>query len=145
MKISLRRVNEAVHFQATNEDGLTVDIDGAPKIGGVGAGYRPMQLALTALAGCATMDVVSILQKQRQDLVDITIDISGERREGSPSPFKQVHIHYDLYGTIDSDKAARAIELAVYKYCSVGEMIKSTTEITTSFDIHPASATEARA
>lgn len=139
MKITLKRLNQAVHFRAANEDGNTVDLDGAAKIGGEGAGFRPMQLALTALAGCATMDVVSILQKQRQRLDDISIDITGERREGTPSPFKSVHIHYELYGQIDEAKARRAIDLAVHTYCSVGEMIKSTAEITTSFAINPTS------
>ena len=137
MKITLKRLNQAVHFRGVNEDGNTVDIDGAATIGGEDAGFRPMQLALTALAGCATMDVVTILQKQRQRLDDISIDITGERREGTPSPFKSVHIHYDLYGEIDEAKAHRAIELAVHTYCSVGEMIKSTAEITTSFAINP--------
>ncbi len=137
MRITLKRLNQAVHFRAANDDGNTVDLDGAESIGGEGGGFRPMQLALTALAGCATMDVVTILQKQRQRLDDISIDISGERRDGTPSPFKSVHIHYDLYGEIDEAKARRAIDLAVHTYCSVGEMIKSTAEITTSFSINP--------
>lgn len=137
MKITLDRVNSKVHFRARNPEGLTVDIDGAERVGGEGGGFRPMQLVLAAQAGCTVMDLVGILEKQRQRLDDISIDISGERGDGVPAPFTAIHIHYRLYGEIDEQKAARAIDLAVNKYCSVGEMLKHSVTITSSFAINP--------
>ncbi len=136
MKVNFARVNDRVHFRVTNPEGNTIDVDGAPRVGGEGGGFRPMQLVLAAIASCATMDLVPILEKQRQRLDDISIEVTGERGEGVPSPFTAINIHYELTGDIDDGKARRAIELAVYKYCSVGEMLKATVDITYSFVIH---------
>jgi putative redox protein len=136
MNITLARVNDRVHLRATNPEGNTVDVDGAERVGGRNGGFRPMQLVLAAIASCATMDLVPILEKQRQRLDDLHIDVTGERGEGGPSPFTSIHLHYTLVGRIDEAKARRAIELAVYKYCSVGEMLKATVDITYSFEIH---------
>lgn len=137
MNVTLSRVNDRVHLQARNPDGNIVDIDGAPSIGGEGAGFRPMQLVLAALASCATMDLVAILTKQRQRLRDLSITVDGERADASPAPFTTIAIHFDLYGEIDEQKAGRAVDLAVHKYCSVGAMLRSTAEITATFAVHP--------
>ena len=142
MKVTLERVNSKVHFRATNPEGLTVDIDGAERVGGEGGGFRPMQLVLAAHAGCTVMDLVPILEKQRQRLDDITMEITGDRGEGVPSPFTSIHIHYRLFGEIDEQKAARAIDLAVNRYCSVGEMLQHSVKITSSFEINPARSQE---
>lgn len=137
MNVTLSRVNDRVHLQARNEDGNVVDIDGAPGIGGEGAGFRPMQLVLAALASCATMDLVAILTKQRQRLRDLAITVDGERADATPAPFTAIAIHFDLYGDIDERKATRAVNLAVHRYCSVGAMLRSTAEITATFAVHP--------
>ncbi len=136
MKVQLNRVNNKVHFRASNGEGPTVDIDGSPAIGGVGQGFRPMELLLTAHAGCTVMDVVSILEKQRQTVDDVSIEVDGTRGEGTPAPFTKIHLHYELTGDIDVEKARRAIDLAVHKYCSVGEMLKSSAEIDFSFVVN---------
>ena len=143
MKITLNRINDAVHFQARNTDGHIIDIDGAPRVGGENAGFRPMQLLLAAHAGCSAMDLVPILEKQRQRLDDVRIEITGERPEGTPSPFTAINIHYDLFGEIEEEKARRAIDLAVNKYCSVGEMLKHSVKITFSFAVNPEKSGEA--
>ena len=135
MKIRLHRVNDRVHFQAANADGNTIEVDGAERVGGEGAGFRPMQLALAALASCSVMDLVPILEKQRQVVDDVDIEATGERVDGTPSPFSAINLHYILTGGIDEKKAQRAVELAVYKYCSVGEMLKATVDITYSFEV----------
>ncbi len=141
MKIELHRVNDKVHFRATNPDGNTVEVDGAQRVGGEGAGFRPMQLALTAIAGCSVMDLVPILEKQRQQVTDVDIVATGERKDGVPSPFTSINLHYILTGEIETQKARRAVELAVYKYCSVGEMLKATVDITCSFEVRDAAGT----
>ena len=138
MRVTLKRMNKAVHLRADNGLGNFVDADGAEKVGGEGKGFRPMQLVLAALASCTTMDLVPILEKQRQRLDDLEITVTGERPDTVPSPFSSIHLHYDLYGEIDEGKAARAVELAVTKYCSVGEMLKQSVDITYDFSINPA-------
>jgi putative redox protein len=135
MEIRLDRVNDKVHLLARNDSKNEVHIDGAPGVGGEGAGFRPMQLLLAALASCTTMDLVPILEKQRQRLEDLRIRVSGERVDGTPSPFESIHLHFELAGTIDDEKAGRAIELAVEKYCSVKESLHPEIAVTYSHEI----------
>ncbi|MFW5693690.1 MAG: OsmC family protein [Alkalispirochaeta sp.] len=136
MRVELHRMNQASHFEARNGDGNTVSIDGAPSVGGEQRGFRPMQLALTALASCAAMDVGPILAKQRQSLTDMRITATGQRGDGSPSPFTAINLHFDLWGAIEEPAAHRALDLAVYKYCSVGAMLRCSVEITWTLTIH---------
>ena len=130
MEIKLRRVNDKVHLQATNPEGNSVDIDGAPKIGGENAGFRPMQMVLAAVAGCTSMDLLGILEKQRQDVEEYSITATGEREErGTVTPFKSINLHFELTGILDEAKCRKAIDLALYKYCSVGAMLQSSVKI----------------
>ena len=136
MNVELRRVNRAVHFEASNGEGCVVSVDGTPALGGENLGFRPMQLALAALASCASMDVGPILAKQRQELRDIRVSAAGERSEGEPSPFRSVNLHFDLYGRLDEKKVRKALDLAVHKYCSVGAMLRGNVDISWSVEIH---------
>lgn len=136
MSVELHRRNRAVHLEARNDEGNTVAIDGSPAIGGEGLGFRPMQLALAALASCATMDVVSILGKQRQDLRDLKVTARGDRPPGEPSPFRSINLHFDLTGAVQEDAARKALDLAVHKYCSVGAMLAGNVEISWTMTIH---------
>lgn len=124
MKVELKRVNDAVHFEASAPSStVKVQIDGSPDIGGLGLGVRPMEMILMALASCSSLDLVSILKKQKQDLQDFSVSVEGERREQIPTVFTKIHMTFTLKGTIDQDKANRAAELAVKKYCSVHDML----------------------
>lgn len=137
MKVELKRVNDAVHFEASAPSStVKVHIDGSPEIGGLGLGVRPMELVLMALASCSSLDLVSILKKQKQDLVGFSVSVEGERREKIPTTFTKIHMVFSLKGLIDRAKAERAAELAIKKYCSVHDMLVSGgVEITYSLDI----------
>lgn len=136
MKIKLDRIDKAYHMLATNENGNTVETDGSPAIGGSNKAMRPMQMLIAALGGCSSIDVINLLDKMRQPLEDIKMEINGERVEGEvPSLFTKINIHYVLYGELDPKKAERAIQLSVEKYCSVGKIIEKTAEITWSYEI----------
>lgn len=136
MKIEINRLNDGFHLEGVNDIGNTVNIDASPDIGGTGKGMRPMQLLLTALGACGTMDIINILKKQRQPLEDIKITVTGEREKGAePAPFVAAHMHFRLFGKLDKDKVEKAVSLSVEKYCSVAETIKKTTKITYSFEI----------
>jgi putative redox protein len=136
MKIELNRVSDTFHLEAVNEGGNTVDIDASPDIGGTNKGMRPMQLVLTALGACSSIDVINILKKQKQELKDIKITVTGEReKDAVPSLFVEAHIHFKLFGNIDEDKARKAVSLAVEKYCSVAKTLESTAQVTHSLEI----------
>ena len=124
MKIHLNRKNDAVHFEASSElSSIKVNIDGSESIGGGGKGVRPMELVLMALGSCSVFDLSTILKKQRQTIEDIQVEVEGTRREEIPNIFTQIHITFTLQGDIDEEKAQKAAELAVKKYCSVHDML----------------------
>jgi putative redox protein len=136
MKIQIERLNNAVHLRATNEDGATLEMDGSPAVGGEKKGFRPMQMLLAALGGCSTIDIVSILKKQRQPVDDISITVEGEREPGvEPSLFRDIHVHFTLKGNLDEDKVRKAVDLSMEKYCSVAKTLEKTAAITYSFSV----------
>jgi putative redox protein len=136
IKIEINRLNDGFHMEAANEQGNTVHIDASPDIGGTNQGMRPMQLLLAAMGGCSTIDIINILKKQRQDLKDIKVTVTGEReKDAIPSLFTDVHAHFRLYGELDGDKAGKAVTLAVEKYCSVAKTLEKNARITYSFEI----------
>ncbi len=140
MQIKIKRLNDATYLEATNEAGLTLQMDGSPDVGGKDLAMRPMQVLLTSLGGCSAMDVISILKKQRQPLEDIQFTLDGTREEGKvPAIFTEIHVTFDLYGDLDEDKVKRAIDLSMEQYCSVTKTLEKTAKITYSFKIHPSS------
>ena len=136
MKIELKRINKAVHFEALSDSDCVVHLDGAPAVGGENKGMRPMQLLLSSLGGCSSIDVISILQKQKQEITDMSVTVEGERDpDRVPSVFKKIHMHFTLSGTLESRKVERAIDLSLNKYCSVARMIEGVVSISASFEI----------
>lgn len=131
MKITLSRQNDAVHFIAKNEQDTVMHIDGSPEIGGENKGFRPMQMLLAALGGCSSIDVVSILKKQRQVLEAFDIEIDGEREAGKePSLFQDILVTFKLTGaSLDPEKVKKAVALSMDKYCSVAKTLEKTATI----------------
>jgi len=116
VKIEINRVDDAFLLEAVNDAGNTIRFDASPDIGGSNQGMRPMQVILAALGACGSFDVISILKKQKQELMDIKIIVTGERENKVPAVYTEAHIHFKLFGKVDADKAKRAVELAVEKY-----------------------------
>lgn len=137
MKIQLKRVNDAVHLEATNEEGNIVNIDGSEAIGGEGKGARPMQLLIMGLGGCSSMDVISILQKQKQVITDYAVNIEAERdADNTPSLFTNIHVEFVIRGEVDPKKLDRAVNLSMEKYCSVTKILEKTAKITHSITLN---------
>ena len=122
MNVTLKRLSGAA-FEARNESGQSLVIDGPPEVGGVGAGLRPMEAQLSALASCSAVDVLLILQQQKQPLVDLEIEVHGERKDAVPAVFTTIHLHFKAGGDVDPGKLARAVRLSMEKYCSVAKML----------------------
>ena len=130
MKVTLQRVGPAA-FEATAGSGGKATIDGKPEIGGEGRGMRPMEALLTALASCAAMDVVHILNRQNQPLDDLRVEVDADRKEGAPSPFTRIALVFTASGGELSDKKVRrAVALSVEKYCSVAESLDPAIAVT---------------
>lgn len=101
-----------------------------------GTGLRPSDLLLLSLGGCTAIDVISILEKQRQVVTGLEIEIAGEQDPEPPWAFRRVHLSYTLWGKgLKEGAVRRAIELSQEKYCSVGATISGRAEVTSSFQI----------
>lgn len=131
VKVKLKRVNDAYHFEATNQDSVKINIDASPDVGGQNKGFRPMQLLLAAIGGCSAIDTVTILKKQKQEIKSFDIEVTGEREDiETYSLYRKIHIHFMLEGKIEKGKADRAVQLSVDKYCSVAKTLEPTAKIT---------------
>lgn len=131
MKINIKRIDDDFNMEATNEDGNTLLMDGAPDIGGHGKGMRPMQLLLAAVGGCSAIDVILILKKQKQIIESFEIEVDGERKKIEDySLFKDICLHFKIKGQVDLDKAEHAVKLSIEKYCSVSKTLEPTAKIT---------------
>ena len=136
MKINLERKNDAVHFVCTNERGNEVHLDGSASIGGEGKGASPMETVLMAVAGCSSIDIVSLLKKMRQPLEDLKVEVEGIRHEDRiPKTFKKINIHFIVTGDLDETKVEKAVRMSMETYCSVSKMLEKAAEISWSFDI----------
>jgi putative redox protein len=126
INIELTRVHGDFGFEARDANGHTVKLDSSPETGGDNFGVRPMQNLLMSLGGCSGIDIVSILKKQRMQIDGFNMYIEGEREQGKePSLWKTINIVFELKGAIDIEKAKRACELSIDKYCSVAATLRA--------------------
>ncbi|MCK5281337.1 MAG: OsmC family protein [Cyclobacteriaceae bacterium] len=136
MKIILKRLDDAYHLQAKNEEGCTIETDGATAIGGSNKGMRPMQLLLATAGSCSSIDIISILKKQKQELKDLEVEVTAEREKDKvPSLFTDIHIHYKFKGDLADEKVKRAVGLSMDKYCSVVKILEKTANVSSSYEI----------
>ena len=125
IKINLNRVAGDFGFEAIDTSGHILKMDTSAESGGEDFGIRPMQVLLMGMGGCSGIDIVMILKKQRQTIENFSMKIEGEREAGKePSLWENVKIVFELTGTIDLDKAQRACDLSMDKYCSVAETLR---------------------
>lgn len=129
MKLELTRTG-AMAFEAVSEDGIKVNLDGPEKYGGTGSGMRPMEMFLASLAGCASVDVVLILEKQKHTLTSLRVFVEGTRADAIPAVYESVHLRYEVGGDIPDNKLQRAVKLSVEKYCSVASMLLPSVVVT---------------
>jgi putative redox protein len=124
--VELSRANDDYGFEVTDAYGHVVKTDTSPDSGGKNFGARPMQLLLMALASCSGIDVLGILKKQKQEVKDYKMKVSGERETGKePTLWKEINVEFHIYGDVDEGKASRAADLSVNKYCSVAATLKA--------------------
>ena len=124
-----------LRFEGTTEWGHKIVTDSSKQSGGDESGYKPTELMFYGLAGCTGVDVVRILEKQRQELKSLEIEVIGYHEDEYPKPFHTVEMKFIAIGNVDPKKLAKAIELSEEKYCMVSQTIAQETKVTFSYEI----------
>jgi putative redox protein len=138
VEIQLVQSGGPYRFECVNAAGKSCVIDGPSSIGGGEDGLRPMELVLMGLAGCSTFDIINILRKQRQNVVDLKVKVIGERAEVEPKVYTEITLQFVAVGEVDPVKLQRAVELSMDKYCSVAAMLNKTAVIRYESSVLPA-------
>ncbi len=101
-------------------------------------GASPMELILLGLGGCASYDVVSILQKSRQQVSDVQCQLSAHRADNVPAVYTDIHLHFVVTGIdIKESQVKKAVQLSADKYCSASRMLADGgVKITHDFEVH---------
>ena len=130
MKVALERINQDYLFKVANSNGHSVLLDNKSKKEGEVAGISPMELLLMGLAGCSSIDVVAILNKQKLNPTSLKMEVEGKRNETEiPSLFNKINVKVIVDGEISPEKIRRAVQLSFDKYCSVSKTLEHTAEI----------------
>ena len=130
MKITLRRLNDKLAFQASNPEGNAVNSDANPAIGGENLGMRPMELLLASMISCASIDILLILKKKGIELSNYEVIVEGDRKDAVPSPFEKIHVLFKIGKNDPIDQVEKAAILSLEKYCSVSASLAKEIKIT---------------
>ncbi len=118
-------LEEGFRIRATDERGQGFTMDLGPGAGGKHEGMLPMPVVLAALGGCMGVDVKLILEKMRESVETLEINLLGEADEGIPKIYRKITMDIRVSGEgLTRDKVERAVELAEEKYCNVSAMLK---------------------
>ncbi|MBI5462344.1 MAG: OsmC family protein [Gammaproteobacteria bacterium] len=135
MKARVKWVQDAT-FIGEAGSGHAVVMDGPPESGGRNLGPRPMEMLLLGMGGCTAFDVVYILQRARQPVLDCVVELEAERAEEAPKVFTKIHVHFIVSGRGLSDKQVeRAVQLSAEKYCSASIMLGKAATITHDYAV----------
>ena len=125
-----------IRFEGEGAFGHTMITDGATQSGGEEAGFKPTELLLFGIASCTGVDVVRILDKQRQKLTSLEIEVKAHQNDNYPKPFHTFEVKYIARGeNLNEKKLAKAIELSEGKFCVVSQTMESEARVTTSYEI----------
>lgn len=99
-------------------------------------GPSPMELVLIGTGGCSAYDVVSILEKGREKIESVEVELDADRAETDPKVFTRIHMQFIVKGrALNPAKVERAIALSVDKYCSASAMMAKTATLTHGFEV----------
>ena len=135
MKVSIKWI-DGVSFVGESETGHAVVLDGAPENGGRNIGMRPMEMLLVGMGACTSFDVVTILKKARQPILNCVAEIDAERADEIPKVFTKIHVHFVITGNnLNETQVERAVKLSAEKYCSASIMLSKSVDISHDFEI----------
>lgn len=129
MKVKLESTHGELNFKGTNDRGQSLQFSGNKEA------VSPMESVLMAAAACSAIDVEIFLKKMRQPLDNIEVEVNGNRVDAVPAIFSDIHLHYKLYGDIKPEKAIKAVEMSMEKYCSVSIMLQKGVTMTHSHEV----------
>lgn len=128
---------ENMTFVGIPDSGLRVQMDADPSFGGTNQGVRPMEMIALSLAGCTGMDVISILQKKRQQVTQFEVRVNAPRSPEHPKVFTSALITYIVTGkNVDEAAVLRSIELSMTKYCPVQYMLAQVFPMELHYEIY---------
>ena len=117
-------------FTGSSDSGYLIPLDARKRAGGHEMGFQPLQLFAIGLVGCTGMDVISILQKKRQEVTEFEVSAHIERAEEHPRVFTKIVIEYKVTGKdLDQQAVERAVELSETRYCPAQAMLEKAAEI----------------
>ena len=126
-------------FVGESGSGHSIVMDGSPEHGGRNIGVRPMEMVLIGLGGCTAFDVVLMLQKSRQNVVDVEVALDADRAEDIPHVFTTIRANFTVWGKdLSAKHVERAVNLSATKYCSATKMLEKTAEISYTWEIKEA-------
>jgi len=136
MKATVKWTDGAM-FLGESGSGHAVVMDGSEELGGRNLGPRPMEMLLIGTGGCSTYDVMSMLKKSRQKVVDCRVEIEAERADAVPAVFTKINLHFVVSGVaLKENQVKRAVELSAEKYCSASIMLGAAgVKMTHSYEI----------
>lgn len=135
MKATLKWV-DGFQFVGESKSGHAIVIDGSKSAGAAGTAMTPMELLLVGVGGCAGMDVISILQKKKQDVHGLSIVVNGKTAQEYPKRYTEIDIEFIVSGKdIEESAVKRAIDLSMEKYCSVKATLEGSATFTFSYKI----------
>ncbi len=124
-------------FTARTPDGREGRFDTPAEYGGEGTAPTPMEAVLHALAGCAAVDVVAILEKMRLPLEGLRVEIDADRAEDHPRVYTAIRLRFVAKGDLPLKKVERAVKMSAETFCSVSAMLKPKVEITYEVVVEP--------
>lgn len=129
MKVELTRTDHLFQFEVASEN-HSVKVTANPAMSAPNSeGFRPMELLLSSLVSCLSIDVLNILYKQRQQVDSFSVKVDSTRADAVPSVFTHIHLSFELKGVIDESKIQRAIDLGLERYCSVYHSLSPSIEV----------------
>ncbi|MGB7116935.1 MAG: OsmC family protein [Anaerolineales bacterium] len=132
--ITIRWIEQHL-MMASDSNGHSIVIGRSPEPQFEWEGVKPSDLLLMAVASCSAYDVVEILTKQREPLLDLKVTCAGDQESAPPYIFTSIHVHYIARGDINPYKLEKAIHLSEDKYCSVIATLRPGVPITSDYEI----------
>ena len=127
---------EGFQFVGESGSGHAIVMDASPEAGMVRTGMTPMEMLLVGIGGCSGMDVVSVLKKKRQEVIDIAVNVSGEKAESHPQKYTSIQLEFIITGkNVSDDAVKKAVDLSMDKYCSVKATLEGSAKISYSYKI----------
>ena len=137
--------HQGLTFTGTADSGFQISLGADPAVGGANDGFRPMELMALSLAGCTAMDVISIMQKKRQEVSAFEVRVTAQRADVHPKVFTSAVIEYEVTGHgIQEAALLRSIELSSQAYCPAQGMLAKVMPLKLEYQIYEGDSTENR-